>query len=152
VVLSFLIVVFSSALLLFYVQSICKKVLQREFRRPYCEKVLTAMHLEYPRLLAAFSPGASVDYSRAHLALKCDFIALSYLLKNGDDPHRLISRHERIMLFYFSFLLFCLPFRHTLHLREQEAVFKLSTMLQFFANLVGEKLTVTAFGSLLNGS
>lgn len=148
-ILSFLIGILSAALFLFYLQSVCEKVLQREFSEPYFERVLKAMHLEYPCLLAAYSPGNSVDYSSTQLALKCDFKALSYLLKNGGHPYRFLPRQERLLLLYFHFLLLCLPIRHSLKFREREAVLKLAALLQLFANLIGERLTVTDFGSLL---
>lgn len=148
-VLSFLIAVLSGALFFFYIQAVCEKVLRREFSRPYFEDVLKAMPLEYPSILAALSQGSSLEYSNACLALKCDFMTLAYVLKNGDRACSSLSRRERALFLYFRFLLFCLPIRNALNLHEQEAVLKLSTMLQFFANLVGERLTVTAVGSLL---
>lgn len=145
-VFSFLIAILSGALFLFYVQSICERVLQREFSQPYFENVLKAMHLEYPSVIEALSSGTSPDYSSVRLGLECDFEALSSLLKYGVQTRRFLSRRERLLLLYFRFLLLCLPIRHVLNLREEETVMKLSTMLQFFANVVGERLTVTSLG------
>lgn len=141
--LAILVLILAAALFFFYVQTVCQKVLQREFDRSYAEDILAAIQLDYPRLLADRSD-ASFDYSGTRLGLQCDFVALSYLLKNGKRIQHSLSQQEKFLLLYFRFLLFCLPIRHALQLHENEAVLKLATILQFFANLVGEKLTVSA--------
>jgi hypothetical protein len=139
-VVSVLVLVVSTALFFFYIQKFCENALKREFRRPYFEYIINAIQLEFPRLRDSFASKASYSYSDARIALKCDFVTLEYLLKAIDPSHRHLSRQERILTSYFRFLLFCLPVRHVFKLQEKEAVSKLATILQFFANLVGEKL------------
>ncbi len=146
-IMSVLVLVFSSALFFFYLQAFCERVLRREFTQPYCQDIIKAIQLEYPRLLESSRSKASVEYLDARLALKCDFMTLEYLLKSADRTERHLSRREKILFRYFRFLLFCLPIRHALKLQENEAVLKLATILQFFANLVGERLAVTPVGS-----
>ena len=58
-----------------------------------------------------------------------------------------MSRAERILVLYFRFLLFCLPIRHVFKLQERESVSKLTTILQFFANSLGEKLSIGSFAT-----
>ena len=139
--------VVSSALFFFYIQAFCEKVLRREFSRAYFQDVVQAIQLEYPSLLDATASKASLNYSDAHLALECDFVTLSYLLENGDRTRRPLPRREKVLLLYFRFLLFCLPFRHAFKLREKEAVSKLATILQYFANSAGESLSISPLGN-----
>ncbi len=142
---SVMVLVMSSALFLFYIETICEKALRQEFSRPFFKEIVEAIHLEYPQLRDSFASREPLDYAQAHLALKCDFITLEYLMKNGDPARRHLSRRERLLVLYFRFLLFTLPIRHAFKLKESEAVLHLATILEFFANSVGEKLSVTSF-------
>jgi len=139
---SLLILVFSSALFFFYLQAVCERALRREFSRPFFEEIANAIRLEFPALCDASASSASMDFEDARLAFKCDFLTLSYLLKNAGPARRRLPRREKILLLYFRFLLFTLPIRHAFKLKEKEAVLKLATVLQYFANSVGEKLSV----------
>jgi hypothetical protein len=144
---SVLVLVVSTALLLFYVQAFCERALKREFSHAYFQDIINAIRLEYPRLCESFASGNSYNYTDAQLALKCDFMTLEFLLKNGDPSRRQLSRHERVLVLYFRFLLFCLPIRHAFKLHEKEAVTRLASILQFFANSVGEKLSVSSLAT-----
>lgn len=146
---SIVILVFSSALFVFYLQTLCENVLRREFSQPYCRDIVHAIQLEYPRLREAIASETSVEYADARLALQCDFMTLQYLLKHADHSERRLSWREKILFHYFRFLLFTLPIHHTFNLQEKEVVLKLATILQFFANLVGERLTVGPVGRAL---
>ena len=44
-------------------------------------------------------------------------------------------------------MFFSLPIRHALKLKERETVLRLASILQFFANSVGEKLSVNSFAA-----
>ena len=143
-IMSVLVLVVSSALFFFYVQAFCEKALRREFSRPYFQDIITAIRLDYPLLRDSFTANASSNYSDACLTLKCDFMTLEYLLKNSDPSRRHLSGRERLLILYFRFLLFCLPIRHAFKLQEEQAVLRLATILQFFANSVGEKLSVNS--------
>ena len=148
-VVSVLILVFSIALFFFYIQAFCERALKREFSHPYFQDIINAIQLEFPRLQDGFAANGSVDYLEVRSALKCDFITLSYLLENSDSTHQRFSWKERVLVLYFRFLLFCLPFRYTFKLHEREAVLKLTAILQYFANLTGEKVSVGSLGSAL---
>lgn len=144
---SVVVLVVSSALFLFYMQTICEKALRQEFSRPFFEEIVQAIHLEYPQLRDSFASSEPLDYAQVHLALKCDFMTLEYLMKNGDPARRHLSRSERLLVLYFRFLLFTLPIRHAFKLKEGQAVLHLATILEFFANSVGEKVRVTSFAN-----
>ncbi|HKT12459.1 MAG TPA: hypothetical protein VJW77_11600 [Terriglobia bacterium] len=142
---SILVLVVSSALLFFYVQVSCETVLRREFSRAYFKDIIQAARLEYEQVCDSVTSNGAPDYAQMRLALKCDFFTLKYLLKNGGDSRQRLTRSERFLGLYFRFLLFSLPVRSALKLRERGAVLRMASILQFFANSIGERLTVTSF-------
>jgi hypothetical protein len=137
----------SSALLLFYIQTVCEQALKREFSQPFFREIIQAVHLEYPLLRDTYASMASLDYAQVHQALKCDFFTLQYLLKNGDPARRRLARGERMLGLYFRFLMYSMPIRHGLKLSERAAVLRMASVLQYFANSVGEKLAVNSLAS-----
>jgi hypothetical protein len=142
---SIFIMVVSGALFLFYIHTICARALRHEFSHPYSEPILNALQLEYPLVREAFDSNSSANYPQARHTLECDFVTLEYLLRNGDGTRRHLSRQEKILFLYFRLLLFCLPVLSALKVREKEVVLKLATLLQHFANRVGERWEVGAF-------
>lgn len=143
-VLAFLILVFSCALFFFYVQAVCERALRREFSRMYFREIVNAVQLEYPRYCAASASEGRLEYSSARHALKCDFFTLSYLMKNSDPKRLRRSGVDKLLSLYFRLLFACLPICHVFRFKEEKAVLKLGAMLQYFANQVGEKLTVNS--------
>lgn len=149
---SILILVISTALLLFYLQTCCEQALRHEFSRPYFNEVINAIQLQYPRLCDSYaSQDTRVDYSQARISLKCDFVTLEYLLKNCDPVHGPVSRLEKVMIYYFRFVYCSLPIRHAFNLRERETMLKLAAILHFFANTLGEKLSGDASATAVSG-
>jgi hypothetical protein len=141
------ILVFSTALFIFYVQTLCEKVLRREFSRAYFQDVLNALDLEFPRLRQAITAGVDVGYPQIRLALKSDYFTLKYLLKHGNPKQRHFSFQERLLISYFRVLFIVLPVRYAFHFRERQGVMKLTVILHHFANLVGERvISATAPG------
>lgn len=140
-VLGFLILILSTALLLFYFQILCQSILRREFERPYFRAIVNASRLEFYRLREAFEQDhPQVDYAGLRQSLKCDLEALTYLLKNAANLRLRYSLEERLLLFYFRLMFLSLALRHSLALREKPAVLKLTVILQYFANLVGQQV------------
>jgi hypothetical protein len=82
------------------------------------------------------------------MMLKCDFLALTYLLKNSANVNQRYSREERLLIFYFRLVLISLIARHWLRLREKPAVLDLAVILQYFANILGERMNSVRFGNL----
>jgi hypothetical protein len=146
---SIVILVVSAALFCFYIQAICERALRREFSHPYFREIASAIQLEFPHLSEGLAKNASVGYSEMRLALQCDFVALSYLLKRGGPTRRHLSKSEKLLIHYFRFQLFCMPIRHALKLQEKETALKLTTMLQYFANLTGERLSASSLDNAL---
>ena len=141
-VMSVAVLAVSVALFLFYIQALCQKILRQEFSHPYFREIVEALHLEYSRLQDSYASGGTGNYRDACLALKYDFFALKYLLRNGDPQRRHLSRREKILTLYFRLMFFSLPIRHALNFREKEGMLELASTLHFFANSVGEKLSV----------
>ncbi len=145
-----LILILSTALFFFYFQATCQKILRRQFDREYYfQVVVDANRLEFPSVRKALEEfDAPVEYQRFRMMLKCDFLALTYLLKNAGNVSRRYSRQERFLMLYFRLTLFSMFTRHLLGLQEKPAVLKLTTILRYFANVVGERVNSLRFGNL----
>ena len=145
------ILILSTALFIFYIQTICENVLRREFNYAYFQDVLNVIDLEFPRLQQALSINAPTNYSQVRLALKCDYFTLTYLLKNGNSQRPRFSRQERLLIGYFRLLLLLLPVRYAFNFHKKQAAMKLTVILHHFANLVGERVISAAVPSISAG-
>lgn len=145
-ILAFMILTLSVAMLFFYLQTICLKVLRQEFDRDYFLAIVNANRLEFPAVRKAVAEfDAPVDYARFCMMLKCDFLALSYLLKNAaNDSHR-YSAQDRLLILYFHLTYFVLRLRHFLKFDEKTPILRLTSILQFFGNVVGLRVSSTSF-------
>jgi hypothetical protein len=144
-----IILILSTAMVFFYFQATCEKILRQQFDRKYFQSIVNANRLEFPslqRLLEEFDvPG---DYPRLREMLELDFRALTYLLKNASNMHRRYSNEERLLILYFRWLSLSLAARHLLKLGGKQAPLRLTSVLQFFANVVGQRLNTVRFGNL----
>ena len=148
-VLAALILTLATAFFFFYLQITCQRILRREFDREYFLAIVNANRLEFPavrRTLGEFN--APVDYPRLRMMLKCDFLALTYLLKNAVNVHQRYSREERLLMFYFRWVFASLIARHWLRVGEKPAILKLMAILQYFANVVGQRVNAVRFADL----
>jgi hypothetical protein len=148
-VLTALILILSTAFFFFYWQATCQRILRQEFDREYFLAIVNASRLEFPavrRTLGEFN--APLDYPRLRMMLKCDFLALTYLLKNAVNVSQRYSREERLLMFYFRLVFASLITRHWLRVREEPAILKLTAVLQYFANVVGQRVSTVRFANL----
>ena len=148
-VLSALILILSTAFFFFYLQATCQRILRQQFDREYFLAIVNASRLEFPavrRTLGEFN--APVDYPRLRMMLKCDFLALTYLLKNAVNVHQRYSGKERLLMFYFRLVFASLITRHWLRVGEKPAILKLTAILQYFANVVGQRVNTVRFANL----
>ena len=147
--LSWLILALSMAMFCFYFQATCQKILGRQFEREYFQSIANVIRLEFPSLRQALAdPGARLDYSRVPRMLKCDFLALTYLLKNTAEESQRYSREERLLMVYFRWQLISLAARRLLGVGEKKAMLRLASVLHYFANVVGQRVTTEGFGNL----
>ncbi len=81
-----LIMTVSTALLFFYFQVVCQKILQRRSTEEYFQSIVNANRLEFPSVRRSIEGfGASAEYSRLRVMLKHDFLVLTYLLKYANN-------------------------------------------------------------------
>ena len=148
-VLAALILILSTAFFFFYMQATCQRILRRQFEREYFLAIVNAGGLGFPavrRTLGEFN--APVDYPRLRMMLKCDFLALTYLLKNAVNVHQRYSGKERLLMFYFRLVFASLIIRRWLRAGEKPAILKLTAILQYFANVVGQRVNTVRFANL----
>jgi hypothetical protein len=144
-----LILILSTGLLFFYLQAVCQKILRRQFTQEFFQSIVNANRLEFPSVRTAIEKlGAPMDYPRVAVTLKCDFLALTYLLKNAANVNQRYTYEERLLIIYFKLVFASLVTRHLLKLRETPAALKLTAILEYFANVVGERVNTVRFGNL----
>lgn len=143
------ILIVSTALFFFYLQATCQKILRRQFDQEYSHSIVNANRLEFPAVRKAIEEfDAPLDYARLRMTLKCDFLALTYLLKHAANVNQRYSRDERFLILYFRTIFFSLVIRRLLRLKEKPAVLKLTAILEYFANVVGQRVNLVRFGNL----
>lgn len=141
-----LILTLSVAMFFFYLQTICLKILQREFDHDYFLPIVNANRLEFPSVRKAVEEfDAPVDYARFCMMLKCDFLALSYLLKNAGNENPRYTPQDRLLIFYFHLTYLLLRVRHLLKIDEKTPILRLTSILRFFGNVVGMRVSSTRF-------
>jgi hypothetical protein len=144
-----LILILSTALFFFYFQATCQKILRRQFDREYFLAIVNANRLEFPSVRKALEEfDVPVDYPRLRMMLKCDFLALTYLLKNAANLQQRYSSEERLLMIYFRFVFLSMLTRHLLRLREKPAILKLTVILQYFANVLGQRVNTIRLADL----
>jgi hypothetical protein len=144
-----LILILSTALFFFYFQATCQKILRRQFDQEYFQAIVNANRLEFPSVRKALEDlDEPVAYPRLLMMLKCDFLALSYLLKNAANLQQRYSNEERLLMLYFRLLFLSLLTRHWLRLREKPAIVKLTAILQYFANVLGQRVNTVRLADL----
>jgi hypothetical protein len=148
-VMAALILILSTAFFFFYLQATCQRILRRQFEREYFLAIVNATRLEFPavrQMLEEFN--APVDYPRLRMMLKCDFLALTYLLKNAVNVKQRYSGKERLLMFYFRLVFASLITRRWLRVSEKPAILELTTILKYFANVVGQRVNTVRFANL----
>ena len=144
-----LILILSTAMFFFYFQVTCQNILRRQFDRQYFQSIANANRLEFPSLRKSLEEfGAPVDYSRLRMMLKCDFLALTYLLKNAANVNQRYSNDERLLILYFRWQFLSLAVRRLLKVGENKAILQSTAVLQYFANVVGQRVNAVRFGNL----
>ena len=144
-----MILIISIALFLFYLQATCQKILAQRFDRAYYQSIVDANRLEFPFVRKALEEfDTPVDYPWVCMTLKCDYLALTYLLKNAANAKQSYTREERLLMLYFRAIFFALFTVHLLKLGEKPAILKLTEVLQHFADVVGLRVNRVRFGEV----
>jgi hypothetical protein len=144
-----LVLVLSASLFLFYLQAICERILRRRFEGQPSHPVVDANRLEFPFVQKALEEfDVPVDYPRFRMQLTCDYLALTYLLRNSANAHHQLSRHEVLLAVYFRSLSGVLAVAHVTGLPEKAVLLKMTDVLEYFANILGERIRRVHFGEL----
>ncbi len=144
-----LILILSTALFFFYLQGVCQKILRRQFAPSFWLAIANANGFEFPSVRKSLEgSGVPVQYPGLMKALRCDFLALTYLAKNAVNVNQSYNCEKRFLILYGKFLFLSLVTRHWLRLREKPAALKLTAILQHFANVVGERANAVRFGNM----
>jgi hypothetical protein len=152
-ILSWLILTLSLAMVFFYFQATCQRILRRQFDQEYFRSIVNVIRLEFPSLREALEQsGASLDYSRLPKALKCDFLALTHLLENTANRNQRYSREQRLLFLYFRVQFLSLAVRRSLRIGERKAALRLTSILEYLANVVGKRMNEVEFGSSTTAS
>ena len=143
-----LILILSMAMFFFYFQVTCQMILRRQFDREYFQSIANMIRLEFPSLRKSLEEfGAPADYPRLRTILKCDFLALAHLLKNAANVNRRYSNEERLLILYFRWQLLSLPVRRLLKVGEKQAILRMTSVLKYFANVIGQRVNTVGFGN-----
>lgn len=143
------ILIFSTALLLFYLQSTCQRILRRRAHQEFYHSIVNANRLEFPFVrMAIQNYDAPADYRRFRMQLRCDFLALTYLLKNAVNASQRLSKDEKLLVVNFKVMSFLLAVGHLFGFGEKVFMLRLASILQFFGNVVGERVSNVRFGEL----
>ena len=145
-----LILILSASMFFFYFQVTCQRILRRQFDREYFQSIANANHLEFLTLRESRAgSGDPAAYSRLCRVLEYDFLALTYLLKNAANVNQRYANEERFLIFYFHFQFLSLAVRHLLKLGENQVIHRLTSVLQYFANVLGQRIDAVKFSYLI---
>jgi hypothetical protein len=148
-VLASLILILSLAMFLFYLQTTCQRILSRKFDQQALQPIVNANRLEFPYVRTAIEEfDTPVDYPWVRMTLKCDFLALTYLLKNAANAKQQYTNEERLLMLYFRALFLVLSVLHVFRFREKAPILGLTSILQHFAGIVGQRVSDLRFGGL----
>jgi len=148
-ILATLIFILATAVLLFLLQVASQRILRRQFDREYFQSIANVNRFEFPSLRESLEESAApANYFRLRMMLKCDFLALTYLLRNAANVNQRYSHEERLLILYFRWQSLSLAVRRLLRVGENKAILRLTSVLQYFANVVGQRVDAAKYGSL----
>jgi hypothetical protein len=148
-ILASLILMISAGLFMFYLETICQRVLRREFEYTYFTSVVNMNRLAFPTVRSEVEKLDSAgDYPGLRAALRGDYTALTYLLKHSNNSNLRVAPEERLLMAYFRAMMFFLTLCHFLKLSEKPAIIKLTSILQYFSNVIGLRMSELRLGNL----
>jgi hypothetical protein len=147
VVLATMILISSVALCLFYLQVTCQYILKREFDPERLSAIANAYRLEFLFVGTEVEHASGpVDYRWVQMALRCDYMTLTYLLKSTAPSAW--SGRERLLMVYFKVLSLVLSVSGAFRLSQKQTVLKQTAILKYFANMLAEQVGEVQFSAL----
>ncbi len=117
---------------LLYLQSACENILRREFDPVRLRLTVNAWRLEFQFVQKEIEDiEGQVDYGWVRMALKCDYLTVTYLLK-----------------VYFRALSLVASVQHRAKLNEKGTILKLTGILTYFVNVLGDRGGQVQFAAL----
>jgi hypothetical protein len=142
---SILILIASAALLLFYVQATCERILGRTFENLLLDLIVEANRLEFLGLKQALTdPNSKIDFQVCRAQLENDCDALTHLLKHAANGSGRFSARERLLTLYFRAL------SVVVNVGGRPVLLKMTAVLEYFANVVGERIQGARFANVLS--
>jgi hypothetical protein len=135
-----ILLIVSTALFFFYLQSTCERVLREQFEQEYFQAIARVCRLEFPSVqLAMGRRDVPVDYASVCAKLRVDFVVLASLQDTAhlDGQFRL---GKRLLGAYFRAILLALPLLRAAGVGKR-AIRKLTAILQYSSNVVGKQLS-----------
>jgi hypothetical protein len=140
VFLAWLTLTLSTAMVFFYFQATCQKILRRQIECEHFQSIANLIRLEFRSVRQSLGESrAAVDYHWLPGALQCDFHALRYLLRNVANGSPRYANDVRLLTLYFRWQLVSLAIRRLLKAGETNAILRLISVLEYFANVVGQR-------------
>lgn len=141
---SVFILLMSGAMLVLWLRSASQSVLRQRFEQDFSSEVAEANQLEFLTIRKALAgaPDNIGDHRNVLAALEQDYQALSYLLRNAATVHvGRYSRSERLLILDFKLLSLWVRFSRGLGLQGwRSGLLEMTTILQYFGNVVGQRL------------
>lgn len=146
---SAIVLVVSTALGLFYLQAICQKTLRREFAQPYFQAIVNAHRLQFDAVLKGLAAAGEAQQSASvYTRLKVDFVVLNCLMKQTSGTAPRFSFGQRLLRASFHVGLAALAVRQAFGLESARTAQSLATVLRYFSNVVGERLSQNPLANL----
>ena len=144
-----MILIVFTCLLCFWFQADCRRILARPFAREYFQPIVTAHRFEF--LLVRNTSGdfaQPTEFLRKTAALRCDFLGLTYLLKHTANFNQSYTSEELRLILYFKVLFILLVTGHWLRWREESVLVRLTSILLYLANVIGERVNRIRYENL----
>ncbi len=146
-IISSMILISSLAMFLLYLQSACENILRRELNPVRLRLTVNAWRLEFQFVQKEIEDvEGQVDYGWVRMALKCDYLTVTYLLKNASTAD--YTWRERLLMVYFRALSLVASVQHRANLNEKETILKLAGILTYFVNVLGDRGGQVQFAAL----
>lgn len=133
----------SGVMLVFWLRSASQSILRHRFEQDYSSEVAEANQLEFLAIRKALAdaPEEIGDHRNVLAALEQDYQALCYLLRNAATVHvGRYTRSERLLIFDFRLMAFWVRLSRGLGFDGwRSGLLEMTTILQYFGNVVGQR-------------
>lgn len=145
-----MVLILSAALFMFYLQSLCEKILRQEFRRSYSAFLVHTAGLEFPAVRHKLATAeGTFDYARITTALECDYEVAIHLLQHFKSKGLRRKIEDCLLRCYFRALSFSLGPCRTLGFTGRTSLLKLTDIIQHFSNTIGQQMSAARAAALV---